>query len=119
MYNRYLRNDDNSYTRVPSEPAAPSSLRNSRAENHGQNFSERPQRNREESIPPRYHSPPPQEKSPEMQVKAERDGFVEKFLKKFQSLDSGDLLLLALLFFLYREKADEELLIALALLLIL
>ena len=34
-------------------------------------------------------------------------------------LDAGDLLLLAMLFFLYREKADEELLIALGLLLLL
>ena len=34
-------------------------------------------------------------------------------------LDSGDLLLLAMLYLLYREKADEELLIALGLLLIL
>ena len=35
------------------------------------------------------------------------------------SLDSGDLLLLALLFFLFREGADDELLAALGLLLIL
>lgn len=36
-----------------------------------------------------------------------------------EELDSGDLLLLALLFFLFRQKADEELLIAIGLLLIL
>lgn len=36
-----------------------------------------------------------------------------------EDLDSGDLLLLALLFFLFRQKADEELLIAIGLLLIL
>ena len=35
------------------------------------------------------------------------------------SVDTGDLLLLGLLFFLFREDADEELLIALGLLLIL
>ena len=34
-------------------------------------------------------------------------------------LDAGDLLLLAMLYFLYREDADEELLIALGLLLLL
>ena len=34
-------------------------------------------------------------------------------------LDAGDLLLLGLLYFLFREKADEELLVALGLLLIL
>ena len=37
----------------------------------------------------------------------------------FRSVDSGDLLLLAILFFLFREGADEELLVALGLLLIL
>lgn len=36
-----------------------------------------------------------------------------------EELDSGDLLLLALLFFLFQQKADEELLIAIGLLLIL
>ena len=35
------------------------------------------------------------------------------------SLDTGDLLLLAILYFLFREGADEELLVALGLLLIL
>lgn len=35
------------------------------------------------------------------------------------NVDSGDLLLLALMFFLFREDADEELLVALGLLLIL
>ena len=34
-------------------------------------------------------------------------------------VDAGDLLLLGLLYFLFREKADEELLVALGLLLIL
>ena len=34
-------------------------------------------------------------------------------------LDTGDLILLAMLYFLYREQADEELLIALGLLLLL
>ena len=53
-----------------------------------------------------------------------REGFndlVQKFLDRFHldRIDSGDLLLLGLLFFLYREGADEELLAALALLLIL
>ena len=36
-----------------------------------------------------------------------------------EDLDTGDLLLLFLLFFLFRQKADEELLIAIGLLLIL
>jgi hypothetical protein len=53
-----------------------------------------------------------------------KEGFsdlIQKFLDRFHldRIDSGDLLLLGLLFFLYREGADEELLAALALLLIL
>ncbi len=38
---------------------------------------------------------------------------------KLDSMDSGDILLLLILFFLYQEKADEEVLIALGLLLFL
>ena len=61
-------------------------------------------------------SPPPPPSS--------KEGFndlVQKLLDRFHldRIDSGDLLLLGLLFFLYREGADEELLAALALLLIL
>ena len=40
-------------------------------------------------------------------------------LPGFENVDTGDWILLALLFLLWQEKADEELLIALALLLIL
>ena len=40
-------------------------------------------------------------------------------LKEFSEIHTGDLLLLGLLFFLSREEADEELLVALGLLLIL
>ena len=40
-------------------------------------------------------------------------------LPGFENIDTGDWILLALLFLLWQEKADEELLIALALLLIL
>ena len=47
--------------------------------------------------------------------------FIRRLLEKLHlgDLDSGDLLVLLLLFLLFREKADEELLIALGLLLIL
>ena len=50
----------------------------------------------------------------------ERD-ILNRLLEKLHlgDLDSGDLLVLLLLFLLFREKADEELLIALGLLLIL
>ena len=48
-------------------------------------------------------------------------GFLRHFLDQWHldSVDTGDLLLLGLLFFLFREDADEELLVALGLLLIL
>lgn len=58
--------------------------------------------------------PPPQKKDG-------LTGFLRHLLDQFHldSLDTGDLLLLALLFLLFRENADDELLIALGLLLIL
>ena len=48
-------------------------------------------------------------------------GFLRHILDQFHldNVDTGDLLLLALLFLLFREEADDELLIALGLLLIL
>lgn len=48
-------------------------------------------------------------------------GLLRRLLDQFHldHVDTGDLLLLALLFFLFREDADEELLVALGLLLIL
>ncbi len=49
------------------------------------------------------------------------DTLLQRFsrLLRMESMDTGDLILLALLFLLWQEKADEELIIALALLLIL
>ena len=63
--------------------------------------------------PPR-HAPPPPQGAPER-------GFFNDLLEKLHlgDLDAGDLLVLLLLFMLFREKADEELLITLGLLLIL
>ncbi len=48
-------------------------------------------------------------------------GYLRRVLDQLHldRIDTGDLLLLGLLYFLFREKADEELLIALGLLLIL
>ena len=58
--------------------------------------------------------PPPPQGAPER-------GFFNDLLEKLHlgDLDAGDLLLLFLLFYLSRQKADEELLIAIGLLLIL
>ena len=62
--------------------------------------------------PPKLHHPP--QRPPE-------SNFINRLLESLHlgDLDSGDLLLLGLLFFLWHQKADEELLIALGLLLIL
>lgn len=48
-------------------------------------------------------------------------GYLRRILDQLHldRVDAGDLLLLGLLYFLFREKADEELLVALGLLLIL
>ena len=58
--------------------------------------------------------PPPPQRPPEV---AFGKGILDAL--HLEDLDTGDLLLLFLLFFLFRQKADEELLIAIGLLLIL
>lgn len=101
MYNRYLRNDQGVYTRLPSEEprAAP-------------------------PPPPDTPLPPPPPRGgdePESGDTREGFAFLGRILERLhlQDLDGADLMLLALLFFLFEEKADDELLIALGLLLIL
>lgn len=93
MYNRYIRGDDGVYTRVPMDEVPP------------------PRSN----PPPKGPPPPPPERG------APERGFFNDLLEKLHlgDLDAGDLLLLFLLFYLSRQKADEELLIAIGLLLIL
>ena len=91
MYNRYLRNDDGVYTRIPMQDAP------------------------QDSPPPRDPPPPPPHGA------AGNEQFLHRLLGKFnlKDIDAGDILLLLILFFLFEEKADDELLIALGLLLIL
>ena len=122
MYNRYIRNDNGSYTRIPQEerqqerpsqgppqpppsppPAGPAHQSSS------EGTSRRPQ-------PP---PPPPASVSPPFVDGLA--GFLRHILDQLHldHVDTGDLLLLGLLFFLFREEADEELLVALGLLLIL
>ena len=97
MYNRYIRGDGGTYTRVSAEdaplppPNAP-----------------RP------PAPPPHGPPPPPQPAPERGI---LNGLLEKL--RLSDLDAGDILLLLLLFFLFRQEADEELLIAIGLLLIL
>lgn len=138
MYNRYMRNDDGSYTRIPEEEPArrpgqapppsgagqdpppgagdrrppPSSGEQDRGgERHGGTHREHTW-----EAPPFYGPPPPPSGRGDGLT-----GFLRHFLDQWHldSVDTGDLLLLGLLFFLFREDADEELLVALGLLLIL
>ena len=90
MYNRYLRNDDGVYTRMPMQDAP-------RGE------------------PPRDNRPPPPPISQEASQFFSR--ILDKLPLK--GVDTADILLLLILFFLFEEKADDELLVALGLLLIL
>lgn len=97
MYNRYLRNDDGVYKRIPMQ----------------------------ESPPPQNASPPHQPHPPQGSGSSRKVQEGEQFLQrmlgklKLQDVDTADILLLLILFFLFEEKADDELLIALGLLLIL
>ena len=110
MYNRYVRNDNGAYTRIPQEenqnapPPRPKQQPGPRQEPHQQ------QAHRE--APPPF-SPPTTTDG--------LTGFLRHLLDQLHldRVDTGDLLLLGLLFFLFKEDADEELLVALGLLLIL
>ncbi len=113
MYNRYIRNDNGTYTRIPQEevpppPRNPEQPRQSPPEPE-------PHENRQRST----GSPPPPKGNTHL-----TDGlssFLRHILDQLHMdhVDTGDLLLLILLFFLFREDADEELLVSLGLLLIL
>lgn len=94
MYNRYIPTEEPHTAPEPERRNPPE-----------------PEQRREEPTPP----PQPPRQADGL------GGLLRHFLDQFhlQQVDSGDLLLLALLFFLFREDADEELLIALGLLLIL
>lgn len=106
MYNRYIRGDGGTYTRVSMEdtPLPPP-------------IGQRPP---PPSSSPPEGAPPPHRPSPPPQPSPER-GLLNGLLEKLHlsDLDAGDILLLLLLFFLFRQEADEELLIAIGLLLIL
>lgn len=103
MYNRYVR-DKSGYTRVPSDD---------------HEIPQRPHPSQREKAPVPPPAPPPAK--PRREERPAEIGFFNGVLEKLHlgDLDSGDLLLLVLLFFLMKKDADEELIIALGLLLIL
>lgn len=109
MYNRYLRNDDGIYTRMPMQDAP-------RGEPPRDDLPPPPPPSGG-NAPPR----PPQGDSPPPPIGQEASQFFSRILDKLplKGVDTADLLLLLILFFLFEEKADDELLVALGLLLIL
>lgn len=104
MYNRYIRNDNGVYDRVPQQETAPPS---------------RPTPPPRPDAPPEPGPPPGPEQRPP--VPPPERQFLNRLLGKLHlgDMDAGDLLLLLILFFLFQQKADEEVLIAIGLLLIL
>ena len=118
MYNRYIRNDNGVYTRIPQEERQ-----------------QPPQQQSPRQTPPatppssqtgsQQRPPPPPPPSPPSGGNSRWSdgltGFLQHILDQLHldHVDTGDLILLVLLFFLFREDADEELLVALGLLLIL
>lgn len=127
MYNRYTRNDTGVYTRMPqSEPSSdPPKKHTGFGQNAPQNAPGNIPQNAPGNTPQNapgknvFASPNALHSTPFPQ-RPERD-VLNRVLEKLHlgDLDAGDLLVLLLLFMLFREKADEELLIALGLLLIL
>ena len=129
MYNRYIRNDRGVYTRIPEDELSPSHRPQSASSGDREHPGDR------SGVPqtgePFKASPPPGDpahhKTGPNASRSPSDGTggitqaLRRLLDRFHldSIDSGDLLLLLLLFLLFREDADEELLFALGLLLIL
>ena len=122
MYNRYIRNDNGSYTRVPQEEVRQDAPRQEPSQQAQAPLSPPPgtgsETRQQSGSPPRPSSPPPNGAPPFVDGLT---GFLRHILDQLHldHVDTGDLLLLLLLFFLIREDADEELLVALGLLLIL
>lgn len=120
MYNRYVRNDNGTYARIPQEDAKGADR--GPAPPPPQQEAKEPHREppRDEHTGHAHFETPPRSQS----ALPKSDGltsFLRHFLDQFHldHVDTGDLLLLGLLFFLFRENADDELLAALGLLLIL
>ena len=112
MYNRYIRGDGGTYTRVSMEDT-PLPQPNTQRPPASPPPTPPPGSAVSEGRPP--HGPPsPPQPAPERGI---LNGLLEKL--HLSDLDAGDILLLLLLFFLFRQEADEELLIAIGLLLIL
>ena len=124
MYNRYIRNDNGTYTRVPQEDAPPAAdAARTRYESRAGDPQASFEHPREESSRESRHEPHAQAASSPFGGRV-TDALSDTLRHALDHLhlehvDTGDLLILVLLFLLFREDADEELLVALGLLLIL
>lgn len=135
MYNRYIRNDNGSYTRIPEEGPPPGSPPPEERTSRETQSGGAPQGGPSPGGGPSSGGPPPGGAPPNGPGPGRPPygpphggrpsdgltGILQHLLDQLHldHVDTGDLLLLALLFFLFRENADEELLVALGLLLIL
>lgn len=124
MYNRYIRNDNGSYTRIPQEdppkePPRDSPSGGTERQEHRQPPPEPERQERRDERPPA--GSPPSFGGAAGRLTDGLSSFLRHVLDQLHldHVDTGDLLLLILLFFLFREDADEELLVSLGLLLIL
>ena len=112
MYNRYIRNDAGVYQRIPAEESVPPPGQ----ERTGPQPNQQGQPNQHDQQGPRPSGPA------SSGARADgKKGFLSGLLGKLKldEIDTGDLLLLVILFLLFKDGEDEELLIALGLLLIL
>ena len=116
MYNRYIRNDTGSYARIPEEEPSPRQAAPPKQPPPKPDPPPKQPPHRQETPPPRREAPPPRQERSDVLARALR-GLLDRL--HLESVDTGDLLLLVLLFLLYEEHADEELLFALGILLIL
>ena len=131
MYNRYIRNDQGTYTRIPEENTPPprpeqthprdSGGPSSPPEPHPHTDQSSHQQEHQQEQHQQEYRPPTGPPPSGGRTSDGLTGFLRHFLDQLHldHVDTGDLLLLGLLFFLFREDADEELLVALGLLLIL
>lgn len=123
MYNRYIRNDQGAYTRIPEEePRQPQASPPPPGGPEPPHTGDRPGDGASHAPPGGGQHPPHTDAPPQDDGRGDSlTGLLRRLLDQFHlnSLDTGDLLLLAILYFLFREGADEELLVALGLLLIL
>lgn len=135
MYNRYIRNDNGTYTRIPQEDApdmressasggTSGHMPRDRQEHSGEESSREERREAAREEPFRRREPrdgPSAQGTAGSRVTDALTGTLRHALDQLhlEHVDTGDLLILVLLFLLFREDADEELLVALGLLLIL